>query len=265
MPMKETRFEALTVVFQPVVRLEDGVLRGFEALARWPSKDALSFSRPEAPDVLSALSRQVLEQAVAIFAGWRASCAGAQSLVLNVNLPGLDLYSEGLVGRVAEIVKKYAIAPFALRLEVTEHDVLPDLVRAHEVIGALARAGIGVAIDDFGAGATSLMWLLELPVQCVKLDRELVQGVHRGERGIHIVRHILALLNALELETVAEGLELAETGEHLRRLGCKSGQGYLFAPPLGETDARALIARSGAGPWPFRPDPARPVSGLDEK
>lgn len=253
MPMQETRFEALSVVFQPVVRLEDGALRGFEALARWPGKHAASFSRPEVPEVLSALSREVLEQAVAIFAGWRATCAGAQNLVLNVNLPGLDLYSAGLVARVAEIVKKHAIAPFALRLEVTEHDVLPDLTRAREVIGALAQAGVGVAIDDFGAGATSLMWLVELPVQCVKLDRELVQAVHRGERGIHIVRHILALLNALELETVAEGLELARTGEHLRQLGCKSGQGYVFAPPLTAKDAQNLIELGAKANWPYLP------------
>lgn len=251
--MQETRFEALAVVFQPVVRLEDGALRGFEALARWPIKDSSSFSKPELPEVLSALSRHVLEQAAATFAGWRASCAGAQDLVLNVNLPGLDLYSEGLVGRVAEIVSKYAISPFALRLEVTEHDVLPDLARAREVIGSLAQAGIGVAIDDFGAGATSLMWLLELPVQCVKLDRDLVQAVHRGERGIHIVRHILALLNALELETVAEGLELAQTAEHLRQLGCKSGQGYLFAPPLTGTDAKGLIQLGAGAIWPYPP------------
>lgn len=251
--MRDPRFDALTVLFQPVVGLADGALRGFEALARWPHKDALSFSAPSEPEVLSALSRQVLVQSAAAFAGWCSAFPQARSLVLNVNLPALDLYSLGLLERIAQTLAQYAIPPFALRLEVTEHDVLPDLARAHGVIEALAKVGVGVAIDDFGAGATSLMWLLELPVQCVKLDRDLVQAVHRGERGIHIVRHILALLNALELETVAEGLELAQTAEHLRQLGCKSGQGYLFAPPLSAEAAQKLIAQTGARAWPFVP------------
>lgn len=249
--MRDARFDALAVLFQPVVRLEDGALRGFEALARWPSKDALSFSMPRDPEVLSALSRHVLEQAAASFAAWRDISAQAQTLVLNVNLPGLDLYDEGLVARVAQIVSRYAIAPFALRLEVTEHDMLPDLARAGQVIAELAKAGIGVAIDDFGAGATSLMWLLELPVQCVKLDRNLVLAVHRGERGLSLVRHMVALLNALELETVAEGLEHEQTAQSLRALGCKSGQGYLFAPPLSGQDAQGLIMAQQASRWPF--------------
>lgn len=251
--MHDPRFDSLVVVFQPVVRLEDGALRGFEALARWPSTETASFSLPRVPEVLSALSRRVLEQAAACFADWRAHSARAQDLVLNVNLPGLDLYDHGLVGRVAEIAARHAIAPFALRLELTEHDVLPDLARAGEVIAELAKAGIGVAIDDFGAGATSLMWLLELPVQCVKLDRKLVQAVDRGSRGISMVRHILALLNALDLETVAEGLEHAPTAARLRELGCQSGQGYLFAPPLTAKDARLLITQEGPGQWPFPP------------
>lgn len=249
--MHDERFDALAVLFQPIVRLADGSLRGFEALARWPNSDALSFSAPSEPEVLSALSRRVLEHAAAAFAGWCLLGAGAQGLVLNVNLPGLDLYSPGLVDRVAGTLARYSIPPFALRMEVTEHDVLPDLGRARAAIEALASAGVGVAIDDFGAGATSLMWLLELPVQCVKLDRDLVQAVHRGPRGINIVRHILALLGALELETVAEGLEHEQTAQSLRDMGCIGGQGFLYAPPLAAEDARALIAREGLPQWPY--------------
>lgn len=248
--MRDPLFDSLAVLYQPIVRLSDGSLRGFEALARWPSSEAARFSAPREPEVLSALSRRVLEAAAGALAGW-CLLPEARDLVLNVNLPGLDLYSPGLVERVADTLARHSIAPFALRLEVTEHEKLPDLGKAREIIEALAAAGVGVGIDDFGAGATSLMWLLELPVQCVKLDRDLVQAVHRGPRGISIVRHILALLGELKLETVAEGLEHAHTAQALQDMGCMSGQGYLYAPPLPIEAARALIARQGLPQWTF--------------
>jgi EAL domain-containing protein (putative c-di-GMP-specific phosphodiesterase class I) len=109
---------------------------------------------------------------------------------------------------------------------------------------ALERLGVRLAIDDFGTGYSSLAYLQRFPVKLLKIDRVFAHGLREGHDGAALIRTILALAEMLSLETVVEGVEDAEQCEHLRRLGCSSGQGYFFGRPVPANEIDALLASS---------------------
>jgi EAL domain-containing protein (putative c-di-GMP-specific phosphodiesterase class I) len=145
-------------------------------------------------------------------------------------------------------------------LEITESSLLQDTAASQATLQALAAEGIQIALDDFGTGYSSLAYLQQLHVHSLKIDKSFVDGVggvddDRTARAL--VRSVVELSSALELSTVAEGVETPEQVAELRRLGCRLGQGYVFSPAVHPDELRQLLASHG--PSPAAPDLARPA------
>jgi c-di-GMP-specific phosphodiesterase len=243
---------AFEPAFQPVARLADGALAGFEALARWrrtsgaldPTGVFLEAALER--DLLGQISRTILFSATAQFARWRANVPQAKHLFLSVNVAGRDLERDGLQADVEAALAQSGLPGHALRLEVTEHQVLADPARAAATLKALRTLGVKVLLDDFGAGYASLHWLMRLPVDAIKYDQIIVQGVGVDGPERKILRAMTGLAHELGLSVIAEGVETQAQRDALSDMGCDYAQGYLFAQALDPADAMALIAALGA-------------------
>lgn len=238
---------AFEPAFQPVARLADGALAGFEALARWRrGPDALEptsvfLDAAMEHDLLGEISRTILFRATQRFAQWRVGRPEAALLFLSVNVAGRDLERSGLLEDVATALAQSELPAAQLRIEVTEHQVLRDPVTAAATLTALRAGGVKVLLDDFGAGFSSLHWLAHLPVDAIKFDSILVRGVATDSAERKILRAMIGLARDLGLETIAEGVETVDQRDALRDLRCDFAQGYLYAKALSETAAQSLV------------------------
>lgn len=230
--LSEKRFE---LFYQPLVRVADRRVAGFEALLRWrhPRRGVL---RPEAfideaasIGVLDELESLALTSALKQLARW--SRQGRTELMIAVNVSAQCFQRDDLVERVVQACKRHAVSPDRLELEITENTALRDLPHAARQIDALHREGVGVALDDFGTGYSSLANLVKLPVDRIKLDREFLRGVLRDQRQRDLVAAMIALGHRLGLEVVAEGVESTAQFEFLVEHGCDLAQGYLLQKP----------------------------------
>jgi EAL domain-containing protein (putative c-di-GMP-specific phosphodiesterase class I) len=149
-----------------------------------------------------------------------------------VNLSGRDLSDQDLVDKVADRLAANGLPPSSLTLEVTETEVMADIVEASSVLGELGRLGVRIAVDDFGTGYSSLAYLHRLPLNELKIDRSFVGNVAYDESNAIIVRSSIAMAHSLGLSVVAEGAEDELTCSVLDDAGCDALQGYYFSQPL---------------------------------
>ena len=225
----------LDVDYQPILAIDMLEVVGCEALVRWnhPARGRLPagafVAAAERGPVILPMTRLVLAQALTQQRAWRV--AGAGDLRVWVNLAPRCLAWAGLVDAVASALAEADVPPGRLILELTESTIAGGEV-AERRLAALRRLGVGIAIDDFGAGHSSLGRLKALPLSVLKIDRGFVSGIVDDERDRAIVRTVVALGGNLGLTTTAEGIETAEQLRVLRRLGCALVQGYLFARPM---------------------------------
>ncbi len=217
--------------YQPIISLQNGELLGFEALARWRDPE-LGYVSPaefimlaEQQGFISQLTERLLQHAA------RAASAWPENLFLSFNLSSAELGDASTAGRVIETVKKAGLVPTRLQLEVTETAMMSDPETASLVIDELAEAGIGISMDDFGTGQSSLGRLRELHLDKVKIDRSFVTEIGKERPAEHIVKAIIGMCSGLELTVIAEGIEDIAQAERLKRFGCHAGQGYLFGKP----------------------------------
>jgi PAS domain S-box-containing protein/diguanylate cyclase (GGDEF)-like protein len=240
----------LTLHYQPILRLTDGHVTGFEALVRWPHPErglippAEFIPVAESTGVIVTLGEWVLGQACAQLAAWRRSHPAANDLGMSVNVSARQL-ANGLVHRVERVLGESGIDPAWLTLELTESALMSDERRSREVLGELRRMKVGLSLDDFGTGYSSLAYLHRFPVDYLKVDRSFVSDLGR-ESGTPIVGAIVGLAHNLGIRVVAEGVETASQLDHLRRLGCESAQGYLFSRPVDAGAAGVLLGSSEA-------------------
>jgi EAL domain-containing protein (putative c-di-GMP-specific phosphodiesterase class I) len=166
---------------------------------------------------------------------------------VTVNVSGRQLHGEGnaeqLVADVRAALDASGIAPTALVLEITEGTAMQHTGATLATLAELKALGVRLAIDDFGTGYSSLAYLERFPLDVLKIDKSFVDRVTTGAKGPVLARAILALGDALDLRTVAEGVEHPEQADALRALGCRFAQGYLFARPLVPADVDALLRR----------------------
>ncbi len=236
---------AFEPVFQPIARLSDGALAGFEALARWRRPDGALWG----PDrflrvamnygLTRDVGRFVLTKAVDAFAGWRGATPQAQNIFLTVNVTGGDLERGEIVDEVLDIAR--GLPAGALKVELTESQILHDPDAASRACERLRGNGVAVALDDFGAGFASLAWLARLPCDTLKIDRSFVAAIARNPRAEKIVKALILLAHDIGLDVVAEGVERGEVRDRLIDFGCDYAQGHLFAPALSAGGAQALI------------------------
>ena len=227
-----------TVFYQPIVDLPTSALIGVEALVRWNHPDrgligpAAFIPLAETTGLIVPLGRLVLEQACAQLALWCQQFPAARQLRMSVNLSARQFQDADLVEDVARILTTSAVNPNRIVLEITESLLMQDLEATVDMLNRLKALGIRLAIDDFGTGYSSLSYLKRFPVDILKIDRSFVEGIITHGENATLAEAVVQLGQALQLQTVAEGIETDEQWSTLRELGCDFGQGYLFAKPM---------------------------------
>jgi diguanylate cyclase (GGDEF)-like protein len=225
----------LVLHYQPKLALAEDAVVGVEALVRWahPERGLLYpdafIDVAESSGLMGELTLAVLDGALAQARRWADE---GRALSVAVNVSPSNLVDDRFPEEVAERLAAHGLPASALELEVTESLLMEDRERAVSVLGRLREAGIGIAIDDYGTGYSSLAYLAELPVTELKLDRAFVAGMTASWRAESIVISTLHLAHALGLALVAEGVEDQETLDALAGLGCDVVQGYHLSRPL---------------------------------
>jgi c-di-GMP-specific phosphodiesterase len=236
--------------YQPIAHLGTGRLAGFEALARWrhPTRGLIQPDEflPLLADagLMTGIGRHMLATSAAQVALWRRTHPEAGDLFVAVNLSTGELDDERLVDFVAEQVRVNELAPRALKVEITESDIMRDPERAAVVLAELRKAGAGISLDDFGTGFSSLAYLTRLPFETLKIDRYFVRTMGENEGSAKIVRSVASLGRDLGLEVVAEGVETLASARQLHAMGCEFGQGFGYAPALDAQAAEVYLHES---------------------
>jgi len=241
----------LVLHYQPLVDLRTGQTTGVEALVRWthPTHGLLApaafIPLAEQTGLIVPLTRWVLEQVVAQQAAWARA---GRPLAVAVNLSVRTLHDERLPETLAWLLRRSAIAPEQVTLEITESVLMADPTQARAVLTRLSALGVRVAIDDFGTGYSSLAYLKQLPVDAVKIDKSFVHsmGTTDATKDTAIVRSIIELGHNLGLVVVAEGIEDAGAWAQVRALGGDVAQGYYMSRPL---PAPSLDRWLESSPW----------------
>ena len=227
--------DEIVVFYQPIMYMDGTRVHGAEGLVRWqhaelgllPPSDFIPIV--EQTGLIGPLTRHVLEQAVAQCAAWRQ--AGKQ-LTVSVNLSVRNLLDPELPALIGDLLSRYGLAPEALQLEITESMLMSDPDRSLVTLTRLNQLGVGLSVDDYGTGYSSLANLRRLPIDELKIDRSFVSPMLSDESDLIIVRSTINLGHDLGLKVVAEGVEDEATLHRLAGLGCDFAQGYHFSKPL---------------------------------
>jgi diguanylate cyclase (GGDEF)-like protein/PAS domain S-box-containing protein len=228
--------EELTLVYQPVVGLAERQLVGAEALVRWthPTRGIIPPSTfipiAEEAGLVVPLGRWVLREACHQARRWLD--ATGQRVHVGVNISARHVHDPSLLDDVRSALVSAGIPPAQLLLEITESVLMRDSEDAERVLHALKSLGVTLALDDFGTGYSSLSYLQRFPIDVLKIDRSFVAPMVAPSYDPRLVRAIIAMGESLGMRIVAEGIETPGQLEVLRALGCRMGQGYLFAHPM---------------------------------
>jgi diguanylate cyclase (GGDEF)-like protein len=258
---------AFVLHYQPAVDLASGVIIGAEALVRWnhPERGLVSplqfIPQAESTGLIHPLGQWILREACTTAAAWPNRPDGDRP-ALSVNLAASQLLQPGFVEDLAVILAETGLPARKLCLEVTE-SALVDIAPARAALLRLHEMGVFLALDDFGTGYSALNYLADLPFDIVKIDQSFIGAIGQGQRVDALLLGILGLCDSLNLMTVAEGIEAESQLAHLRSLGCRLGQGYLFSRPIPALQFEALLLQQGAERRPgigwgglFKPVPA---------
>ncbi len=238
--------------YQPTVSLSNGRIAGMEALIRWQSPTrglvppALFIPLVEETGLIVPIGRWVLEEACRQAAAWKREFGQDAPGTMSVNLSARQLQDDTLVDQVADILERTGIQPDQVVLEITESAVMADAAAMTARLHELKMLGVKLAIDDFGTGYSSMSYLCSFPIDILKIDRSFVHGVSDEPQKMGIVRAIVELGHILELQTVAEGIELDTELQELRALDCDLGQGYWFARPLPVDQVMVMLSKQAA-------------------
>jgi len=252
----------LRVAYQPIVELATGRIVGAEALVRWhpagrPMLMPADFiTLAEENGQIVAIGRWVIEEACRLGRRWQDQLDDP-SFGMSVNLSARQFQHPDLVRDVKAALAATGLAPGSLTLEITESVLMQHTTSTIDTLGELRAHGVRLAIDDFGTGYSSLSYLDRFSVDMLKIDRTFVDGFGADREGPVLVRAIIELGQALGLEIVAEGIEREDQLGPLRALGCRFGQGYLFARPMDPEALSALL--DGPALRPERPIVKVPV------
>ena len=231
-------------VFQPKVSLRNHRTVGFECLARWHNPE-LGIIGPdmfvpvaERHGLIDRMTLHLLDSALAQLHDWHEIDS---ELKMAVNLSPCSLGDLRLPERIAAALERHGVEADDLVLEVTEGAVMADYIAAADILTRLRIRGVGISVDDFGTGHSSLLSLLRLPFDELKVDQSFVRGLQSDPDALRIVRAVLSLAASMGLHVVAEGIETEAVAQILAELGADTGQGYLFAPPLSAVAATAHL------------------------
>ena len=251
----------LRIYYQPIASLETGHISSFEALVRWehPERGLVSpadfLPIAEETGLIVPIGRWMIEAACRQARAWQLAHPQHQPPVsVSVNVAAAQLTQPGLVDAVRGALASSGLSPESLKLEVTEGIISADAAAAVGTLTELSRLGVLLLMDDFGTGHSSLSYLHRFPISTVKIDQYFVGRMDTIAECYEIVRTIVGLAHALDMDVVAEGVESPAQVEQLHALGCEYMQGYLLSRPV---PAEAAAHFMGAPPRLVRP-PAEP-------
>jgi PAS domain S-box-containing protein len=252
------------VHYQPIVDLETGRIRSLEALVRW-RRPGFGLVMPgdfiplaERTGLVTPMGEWVLFQACSDAAQLRRTYP---SLAVSVNVSGRQFSSTDLLAVVREALERAALAADALRLEITETAVMSDPNCSFELLEGFRQMGVGLKLDDFGSGYSSLSYLERFPFETIKIDRSFVARLGASVESAAIVQSIIQLAQSLGRNVVAEGIETAEQADLLRQLGCRYGQGFWYSKAVEISRVYELLA---ADCLPLRAPPLQLASAARE-
>ena len=238
--------EEIKVLYQPIVRLEDRAIAGFEALARWdhPKLGRLSpaefITIAEEIGLIVDLGLFVLDHTARQLAQWQAAARAREPVFASVNVSSRQLLRHDLIQDLRSVLGRTALARGTLKLEITESLVMENPEHAAQMLTRIKELGAGLSLDDFGTGHSSLAYLQRFPFDTIKIDQSFVRTTSRGTRPV-ILRSIIAMAHDLGMEVVAEGAETDSDAVELYQLGCEYAQGFAFGEPMNADAARDLL------------------------
>ncbi len=261
--LSEQRFE---LFYQPIIRLADGVITGFEALLRW--RDASGACRlpadfisiAEETGLIVPIGRWVLTEASRQLGEWREQSVEAKSITMNINISKRQLMERDFAVTLAHIIGESGVDPKSLNLEVTESTVIEVSEHIPGAMHEVKRLGCNLHMDDFGTGYSSLSYLHKFPIDVLKIDRMFVHTMGSNPDYATIVQGIMLMAHNLGMTVVAEGIERRDELAPLIALGCDFGQGYYFAKPLKPEAALALLKSGGDWPTPWPKELRNPIA-----
>lgn len=238
----------LVLHYQPIVSIETGALRGFEALLRW-THPTMGDIRPdrfiplaENSGLISTIGEWVVEQAARQAAAW--ANRGATDLSITINVSAVQLRDAHFAERIGLLLDAPGMRSTGVRLamEVTESQLVANIDKSIAILEELKALGIAIIIDDFGTGYSSLSYLHRLPLDVLKIDKSFTRNIDTHPQDQKMVAGILALARSFELDTVAEGIERAEQLQVVKLMGCTLAQGFLYdrALPADEVERKWL-------------------------
>jgi len=238
--------EEIKILYQPIVRLEDRLIAGFEALARWdhPKLGRLSpaefISIAEEIGLIVDLGLFVLERTARQLAIWQHANRNREPVFASVNVSSRQLLRHDLIQDLRSVLARSVLARGSLKLELTESLVMENPEHAAQMLARIKELGAGLALDDFGTGHSSLSYLQRFPFDTIKIDQSFVRTTARGTRPV-ILRSIIALAHDLGMDVVAEGAESDSDAVELYQLGCEYAQGFAFGEPMTAEAASTLL------------------------
>jgi diguanylate cyclase (GGDEF)-like protein/PAS domain S-box-containing protein len=255
--------DQLELHYQPVVRLGDGRASGVEALVRWrhperglvPPDQFIPFA--EEIGLIVPIGRWVLREGCRQAVVMQRALPSAEPLTMAINLSVKQLQHSDIVGDVRDALADSGLDAASLTLEITETVMMTDTELVVQRLKELKELGVRLAMDDFGTGYSSLSYLSKFPVDILKMDRSFLREDASPETA-GLATAVVSLGDTLNLEVVAEGIELSEQWTTLRDLGCDKGQGFFFARPM-DSESILDFLRSSQAPLPSAPDaPSEP-------
>jgi diguanylate cyclase (GGDEF)-like protein/PAS domain S-box-containing protein len=240
----------ISLVYQPIVWLEDRTVAGFEALMRWdhPKLGRLApaefITMAEEIGVIVELGLFALTETARQLAAWQRSTRRRYPVFASVNVSSRQLLRHDLIQDVRSVLTRSALARGTLKLELTESMVMENPEYAAQMLTRMRELGAGLALDDFGTGHSSLAYLQRFPFDTIKIDQSFVRTTVKGKRPV-ILRSIIALAHDLGMDVVAEGAETEADAAELYQLGCEYAQGYAFGEPMTAAEAQKLLTQDG--------------------
>jgi diguanylate cyclase (GGDEF)-like protein/PAS domain S-box-containing protein len=238
--------DEITILYQPIVRLDDRAVAGFEALARWnhPRMGRMSpiefISIAEETGLIVELGLFMLERTARQLSTWQRTLRSRDPLFASVNVSSRQLLRHDLIQDLRTVLARSPLTRGSLKLELTESVVMENPEHAAQMLQRIRELGAGLALDDFGTGYSSLAYLQRFPFDTIKIDQSFVRTTAKGTRPV-ILRSIISLAHDLGMDVVAEGAETDSDAVELFQLGCEYAQGFVFGEPMSSDRARELL------------------------